>query len=98
MSQPFVHQLLLPQKSRIAVQLLVTSLLIFAGIYAYCTVPKIFNSMDRGPQGMKEPPLWFTIAVFVLSIIPAMFVFFLLKREFHFVGDNELEDAPKYKV
>lgn len=94
----FLVPLQLTQRSRIALQLGVSFLLILACVQAFFSTPTILDAMGGAPHtGLKDPPIWTIAVVFVLCLIPAVFVFFLLKREFHFVDDDALDDDPEYR-
>ena len=91
MSDSFVPQLNLTQKSRMGTQIMVTLFVVLAAVYGYYNVEPVMEYYRVDPSGLKDIPAWAIFVMVGLSLIPAIFVFFLLKKDFNFVPDKLMD-------
>jgi hypothetical protein len=83
-----VQPLLLAQRPRMAVQLLVSVLVFACGAYAVNTAPRVYAAMPvTGAAGMREPSVAVSAGAFAAGLAAAVFVFMILKNDFHFVDE-----------
>lgn len=74
--EPYLPPLVLPQKSRLALQLGVSLLFVLVAIAAYFNLPDIMARFHGLPQSDEVAlPVWAYIAMFVLALIPGALVF-----------------------
>ncbi len=82
----YIAHLSLPSKTRVIVQILATAVIIYGVYLAYDTVPRMLDNMHTismyPDERLPEVPTWFFFTVLVLAIVPGVFVFLELKKQF----------------
>lgn len=77
--ETFLEPLVLKQKPRLAVQLLVSVVIIVTAVTAFYNTDDIVNSVETSvDSSVGQPKLWFTLVMCAVAFIPAVFLFNLI--------------------